>query len=178
LRTYTFAHNWGALTVVEWGPVFAQLAAHLPDWAQSAVSLIERQRLAALARDLGKLAFWNDGMLQPLKRIADSNSRAGDIQEIAWKLNRTEEEVSAATDRLRQARDSILATSLGMRLMHQIDNVVDQKMGHDALRPRLKNLVASGDCSPEEAASLIREIEAFNAELDRVHRLILSPRDQ
>src|SRR5712672_1185615 len=155
--------------MTEWGPALLELAAKLPGWALAGASMAERKRLAKVAEDLSRLAFWNDGMLSPLSRIAAGKGKKKDLDEISWKLRQTETNVDEVTTRLRETRAKF-STTLGMNVMRRLEGVVLQKVGPSALRFRLREFVANGVCSKVRASQLVREIEFFNAELDWVHR--------
>ena len=162
--------------MTEWGPALLELAARLPGWALAGASMAERKRLAKVAEDLSSLAFWNDGMLSPLSRIAAGKGKKKDLDEISWKLRQTETNVDEVTTRLRETRAKF-STTLGMNVMRRLEGVVLQKVGPSALRFRLREFVANGVCSKVRASQLVREIEFFNAELDWVHRRILEARN-
>jgi hypothetical protein len=56
-----------------------------------------------------------------------------------------------------------------MELAQELDVVVYEKLGPGAIRPRLENIVAAGECSAVEAKSLLAEIDAFNRHLNQAH---------
>jgi hypothetical protein len=154
----------------DWGLTW--LAEHLPDWITKSLSAAEQMRITAVLKDLGHLGFWSDGMLAPLTRIANGDGKRSDIDEIALKLDRTEKEVDEAIGRLRQARTGLVGPELGLRIMRQIDNIVTQKAAPDGIRWRLRHLVLTGVVSRDEAREILSEVDAFNAELERLDRVI------
>jgi hypothetical protein len=95
-----------------WGNLSVRLAKAVPGLAGLAREAAERHRLSSLAHDLALLAFWQDGVLAPLKHMSERGSRAEDIAEIAAWQARTAEEVARASDRLRRARADLVATHL------------------------------------------------------------------
>jgi hypothetical protein len=56
--------------------------------------------------------------------------------------------------------------------MRQIDNIVTQKAAPDGIRWRLRHLVLTGVVSRDEAREILSEVDAFNAELERLDRVI------
>jgi hypothetical protein len=96
------------------------------------------------AHDLAFLAFWQDGVLAPLKHMAERGSSAEDIAEMAAWQARTAEEVARASDRLRRARADLVATQFGMDLAQELDSVVYEKLGPAAIRRRLERIAATG----------------------------------
>ena len=152
-----------------WANLSVRLAKTVPGLAGLAAFAAEQHRLSNLARDLALLAFWQDGVLAPLRRISTRGSSAEDISEIAAWQKRTVEEVANASSRLRNARADLVATRFGMDLAQELDVVIYEKLGPGAIRPRLENIVAAGQCSAVEAKSLLAEIDAFNRHLNQVH---------
>jgi len=152
-----------------WANLSVRLAKAVPGLAGLAASAAEQHRLSNVARDLALLAFWQDGVLAPLKRISTHGSSAEDISEIdAWQ-KRTAQEVANASNRLRSARANLVATRFGMDLAQELDVVIYEKLGPGAIRPRLENIVAAGQCSAEVAKGLLVEIDNFNRHLNQVH---------
>ena len=66
-------------------------------------------------------------------------------------------------------RGLIVAPQFGMKLAQELDIVIYEKLGPGAIRPRLENIVATGQCSAAEAKGLLEEIDAFNRHLIQVH---------
>lgn len=159
-----------------WEVALTKLARLIPGWASSGWTVIERRRLANVAMDLAYLAFWNNGMLTPIKRIADGDDEPSNLDEIAAQLQETDAGVSAAAARLYEARDKLVATALGMPIARQLDQVVWQKLGPGRIRPKLEELARTKACTRDDAKELLKEIDAFNNHLDAVHTAILQTR--
>ncbi len=155
-----------------WGNLSVRLAKAVPGLAGLAQDAAERHRLSSLAHDLALLAFWQDGVLAPLKRMSERGTSPEDIAEIAAWQARTAEEVARASDRLRRARATLVATQFGMNLAQELDSVIWEKLGPGAIRPRLERIAANGQCSSQEAKGILQEIEAFNRHLVQVHEQI------
>src|SRR6266436_4217486 len=111
-----------------WEPIFLKLVPLIPRWVSSGLTIAERRQLANVARDLAYLAFWNDGMLAPLRRIASGNDTSADIDDLAVKFAETEQGVSDAVARLNTAREDLVAGALGMSVARKLDDVVWQKI--------------------------------------------------
>jgi hypothetical protein len=138
------------------------------------VFFVERQQLSHIAQDLAVLAFWDNGMMLPLKRIAEGKgTTAENIDDIAAQLKQTEAEVTRARTRLMKARNGMVSTQLGMRVARGLDHVVNQKVGApDAIRHQLEWVVSTRECSSADAKSLLSDIEECNQRLDAVHEEI------
>lgn len=153
---------------------FLKLAKSIPNW--SGWGAVERRRLVTVAQHLAYLAFWNDGMLVPLRRIASGHGKASDIHEIAAALQQTETGVGEAVAALKETRGTLVATARGMEIARELDDVVWEKIGPGKIRPRLQTLVEERKCSEGEAKALLKEIASFNRRLDEVHAAILQTR--
>jgi hypothetical protein len=101
--------------------------------------------------------------------MSTRGSTVEDISEIAAWQKRTAEEVANASNRLQRARADLVATQFGMKLAQELDVVIYEKLGPGATRPRLENIVTTGQCSTAEAKGLLEEIDAFNSHLIQVH---------
>jgi hypothetical protein len=155
------------------GAVLIQLARVIPGWVSSGWKANERRMLAQVAQDLAYLAFWHDGMRAPLARIAEGKGTPTDIDELMSEFNKTEAAVRDAAGRLRSAREKLVATKLGMPVARSIDKVLWLKVGPENLRPQLRTFAEARVCDQATADYLMREIDAFNADLDEAHSMIL-----
>lgn len=151
-----------------------ELAKSIPSWRGWGV--VERRRLVTVAQHLAYLAFWNDGMLVPLRRIASGHGKASDIDEIAAALQQTETGVREAVAALKETRGTLVAPARGIEIARELDDVVWEKIGPGKIRPRLQTLVEARKCSESEAKALLKEIDSFNRRLDEVHAAILQTR--
>jgi hypothetical protein len=140
----------------------------------SAEARLDRYRLSQLAKALTSLRFWNDGMLAPLRRIADGRGRHDDLTEIRNRLAKTENEVAKAGERLRKARDKLISTQLGMKVARELDRVIYDKLGPDTIRYQLRRLTESEytEATAREAKHILNNIHRFNRSLDSVHEAI------
>jgi hypothetical protein len=81
-----------------WVNLSVRLAKAVPGLAGLAASAAEQHRLSNLVHDLALLAFWQDGVLAPLRRMSTRGSTVEDISEIAAWQKRTAEEVANASN--------------------------------------------------------------------------------
>jgi hypothetical protein len=96
-----------------------------------------------VSSDLSILAFWNDGFKSALKRITKSKrSYSTLLDDIASLLQETKAEVDAAVGRLREARKH-LPDKVGMEITHQVDEVIEAKVGPGKIRDKLAELAQS-----------------------------------
>jgi hypothetical protein len=138
----------------------------------SVLTMMETRRCARVAQDLATLRFWCDGMAAPLRHLAEGKCSQADLDEIDAGLKKTENETTKIARRLRKARDGVVATKLGMAVANDLDVVIYEKLGPGSIRPQLRHLVETQDCSADNAADLLRQIELFNEHLDQVHEVI------
>jgi anti-sigma factor RsiW len=145
-----------------WGSLLVKAAKAAPGLAGWAVSASERSQLTTVANDLAVLAFWQDGVLVPLKHIAEDQGTPQDIEEIAAWYETTLGDVTAAGERLKAARTRLVSNRFGINVAQDLDSVIYEKLGPGAIRPRLKGFVDKRSCSAAEARSILKEIEDFN----------------
>jgi hypothetical protein len=130
------------------------------------------EAMANCARDLSYLVFWNDGIRTPLETIASGGGGRGEHEQISRLLEESESDVRTIVDRLRDARDEVVATHRGIWLAQALDKVVWQKIGPGAIRDKLR---AFGELDPSDqklqqnAQVLVSDINDFDEALFRVH---------
>ena len=142
---------------------------------------IERFRFSRIAKDLAMLRLWNDGTLAPLHRIANGRGQRADLREIFSRMQNMGG-VAKAGERLRRARYNEVSSELGIRISSDLDRVLTHTFFPDGLRPRLTELIKSGqcttkpgECTPEtvrQVTDLTCGISDYNRLIETVHEAI------
>jgi hypothetical protein len=124
------------------------------------------------AQQAGKLRFWKDGMLKELKGVADGKATAKTLQKLKAKLRHSEEDVSAAIVVLKKIRNRLG----GGTVARAIDDVLNNEhFGKGSIRHAIHEFTEGGMTASERkfvAGEICRDIEALNASLDRLQRLV------
>jgi hypothetical protein len=134
------------------------------------------------AKDAGRLAFWRDGMLQQIQAIANGDHRPEVSRELRRAFDESKERVEEALDRLREVRSKIKPNAIGK----QVDLVINHaEYGKTGIRVDIELLLLrfEGPVEPQyremiedeaksEARYLIGTIQAFNAEVGKLQRLV------
>jgi hypothetical protein len=128
--------------------------------------------LSQVAEDLASLAFVSEGLRGPLNQVVDGPRGQQALNQINAQLNRSEDDVSAVVDRLRRARDIVVAPSLGLQTALDLDQVIFQKVGPGAIRDKLRELATSSKPERDKAHELIAELDRFHQFLVTVHTSI------
>lgn len=119
-------------------------------------------------KKLGSLVFWQDGIRSHVLRIADGIGDNTDLDEIARILRTTQDDTSVAYTWLHANRGRIVK-ALGPDTAQKVDSVAYRKMGPDAVRAQLAQMVADRDLSTERARGVLGQIDRFNALLEEVN---------
>ena len=77
----------------------------VPGLATWAESHLDRKRRQSILRDLNTLAFWNEGLLDPISAIAEGRGEARHCEQIKTAHARTKAEVNEAATRLIAVRN-------------------------------------------------------------------------
>lgn len=133
-------------------------------------------------KDAGRLAFWRDGMLQQIKAIAKGEGTPEVVRELRKAFDESQERVEETLGRLREVRSKIGPNAIG----NQVDLVINHaEYGKTGIRidielllnllelpidPEHRLMVA--EQAKSEARNLIGSIQAFNAELGKLQRLV------
>jgi hypothetical protein len=134
------------------------------------------------AKDAGRLAFWRDGMLQQIEAIANGKHRREVVRELRKAFDESGGRVEEALNRPREVRSKIGPNAIGK----QVDLVINHaEYGKTGIRGDIELLLhqLESPAEPqyrdtvEEAAKadaryLIGRIEAFNAEVGKLQRLV------
>jgi hypothetical protein len=167
----------------------AKLVLSIFKWLPGVPGIIEtltvKQELKSIADDLGALAFWEDGMLRPLRRIARGRGKSTDLLELSSQLDRTE-------DRVRTILDSLESSGERMKLINRevdLDVALDiQKVAfkkgtgpdQDSIRNDIRGLCydgqPKGDWEIRSANEIVEQIGSFNQELITVQKRIVRAR--
>jgi hypothetical protein len=128
----------------------------------------DKRRAAA---DSNKLRFWQDGMLRQLKAIADGAATEETYTRLKANLDETAGSVREAMERMRGARDKIG----GGAISREIDAVLNSDgYGKQIIHWQISEILDghNGRDMSQKAKSVCLQIEALNAALDRLHRLV------
>ncbi len=136
------------------------------------------------AKDAGRLTFWRDGMLQQIDAIASGKQSPEVVREVRKAFDESEGRVKEALDRLREVRTTIGPNAIGK----QVDLVINHaEYGKTGIRDDIELLLDRFESPAEpqyremdeeagkaDARYLIGRIEAFNAEIGKLQRLVQS----
>ena len=121
--------------------------------------------------EAGKLRFWGDGMLNELKAISDGRATEETFELLKKKFFESEGSVGEAMKKLREARNKLG----GGPIAKSIDSIIaSDGYGKGFIRHLIGEVLAyRNDPDGKHAAqSACNTIEAFNAALDRLYRLV------
>ena len=155
-----------------WINVGMRVGRYIPNVAGFARSEAERRKLKDLGLDLAIFAFWKDGVIAPLERIAKDGGRPSDIQEIGDWYQKTVADVTEANARIKDARGPFIAQIFSIDFADHLDQVVDEKVGDNGIRRSLKQIIDLGQCSPTTAQSILSDIEEFKRHLSEIHETV------
>ena len=96
----------------------------LPGVAHWAEGRIKEARINAIMRDLNTIAFWNEGLLEPLTAIAEGRGEDRHKEILTAKFAQTQKEVDAAVRRLLRVRQRYLSQVLGNPVSRAVGDVV------------------------------------------------------
>jgi hypothetical protein len=134
------------------------------------------------AKDAARLTFWRDGMLQQIEAIANGKHEPELVQKLRKAFDESESRVEEALDRLREVRSKIGPNAIGK----QVDLVINHaEYGKTGIRVDIELLLdrleapvepqhrqIAEDVIKSDARNLVGNIEAFNAELSKLQRLV------
>jgi len=122
--------------------------------------------------DVGRLHFWSDGMLQELRLIRDGKETPDTYDALRRKSRENAEGAEKAMSALRKARNALG----GGPIARAIDECIAGKTYSKSVIlldiSELVNSAGSRENHMATAARICAEIEALNAALDRLHRLL------
>jgi hypothetical protein len=133
-------------------------------------AFIHRDEIKAVEQSK-KCRFWGDGMLRQLKEISGGNAEAGTFELLKKNFEETGAPVKEAMDGMRVARDKIGAG----KIAKEIDAALHSDgYGKDVIRTDIGKIIANptADWVPTMAKGLCNRIDALNAALDRLHKLV------
>ena len=156
------------------GPTLQLLRDIISAWAN------RNERRAA--KDAGRLAFWRDGMLQQIEAIAKGDRRPEVLRKLREAFDESKGRVEETLDRLREVRSKIGPNAIG----RQVDLVINHaEYGKTGIRFDIELLLQrlevpaepehremNEELAKSEARHLIGNIQAFNAELGKLQRLV------
>lgn len=148
------------------------------------ISAWETRNERRAAKDAGRLTFWRDGMLQQIKAIASGKHSPEVVRELRKGFDASKGRVEEALDRLREVRSTIGPNAIGK----QVDLVINHaEYGKTGIRDDIERLLDRFELPAErpyremdeeagkaDARYLIGRIEAFNAEIGKLQRLVES----
>ena len=167
----------------------AKLVLSIFKWLPGVPGIIEtltvRQELKSIADDLGALAFWEDGMLRPLNRIARGRGKQTDLLELSSQLDRTEDRVRTILDSLESngQRMKLINREVDLDVALEIQKVAFKKStdpDQDSIRNDIRRLCYDGQPKGEweiqSANEILKKIGSFNKELVAVQKRVVGAR--
>jgi hypothetical protein len=127
------------------------------------------------------LQFWPDGMLEELTLLAKGEGTKTSFDKLRKKLKSTANEVNEIIEGLNRSRGHISKLKGGEIVAEQINQIVfNQKVGKSAIRRDIESLIRSHKNTKavndhhvrNQALSICNAIDAFNASLHRLKRLV------
>ena len=139
---------------------------------QSVATLLSEILIAWRASSPGGLAYWRDGMLEQLQKIAEDDADDDTFMLLAKNFEKTNVRMSRLIGKLKQAREEL---SPG-RIADQIDIVLNHDLfGKRKIRDRIRRIIqrheAQGDVK-SDAEAVCYAIKMLNSELERLHRIV------
>jgi hypothetical protein len=134
------------------------------------------------AKDAGRLAFWRDGMLRQVEAIANGDHSPAVLRELKKAFDESKERVEETLDRLKEVRSKIGPNAIGK----QVDLVINHaEYGKTGIRFDIELLLQrfevpiephnrqlNEELAKSDARFLIGNIQAFNAEIGKLQRLV------
>lgn len=130
----------------------------------------ERHNRAAV-KNASQLHFWREGMRAVLERIAGGDTTPETLAELQWRLAGTEDDVAAIRDKLIEMRDAIAGKPGGMRVAQLIDDILYGPVGKMVIRHQIDQILHDQTNAPAAARYTCNCIDAFNANIQRLHVL-------
>jgi hypothetical protein len=125
----------------------------------------------AVAKQAGRLVFWNDGMLKELHEIADGKGNQETYAHLRRKFENTEKDVRRTMHEMMHAAMQMGPT----KIAEQVGNVVSSvSYGKGQIRADIFDLLERGQSedAASEALMINNSIERLNAELRRLYRMV------
>ena len=137
------------------------------------VAIWSKRHHRAAVKDASDLVFWKDGMRGVLERIAGGDGTPWTFQDLQHRFQETKDDVEEIADRLRLKRDQIAAQPGGIDVARRIDDFLHGPVGKMGIRYAINQIIAHPDDKdvPAKARSGCNQIDAFNAEVRRLHVL-------
>jgi hypothetical protein len=126
------------------------------------------------ASNAGGLAFWRDGMLEQLQKIAEGDADEKTFVLLAKNFEQTNVRVSRLVGKLKRARDEL---SPG-RIAEQIDVVLNHDLfGKRKMRDQIRRIIQRHKANEDvksDAEAVFHATRTLNSELERLHRIVSS----
>jgi hypothetical protein len=137
-----------------------------------ATRLIARHFLQSAGKDLEQFRCWDDGLRNPLKRIADQGSSPIAVKEIEKCLIENNRKFSRLARRLLQTQRRMSSFDGCDWVVRALDEVFGVRSGPVWVLSWLWQLLDRGECSRDEALSVLNEMERTNGLLYRLREAI------
>jgi hypothetical protein len=159
--------------------------ASIPDsgWVEQVRKIIEdlvgipagRRKRGAL-KNASSLIFWGDGMLGPLRRIAEGQGSDQDLAHLEAGYETSRGEVDEAIWRLTELRERLNNTALENEMARLIDDIINGQVGKRRIREKIQALVEGSDhLNREDALKICADIEEFNAKIGQLYKATSKP---
>jgi hypothetical protein len=158
--------------VVEWLTAAFKVVGAIPGISSFVSPILSRRRFRQVEIDLASLSFWNDGLRGPVQRIASGDGTQDDINKLTSRAGKPEQKVRLAIMRLQEARNTLVAPEFGMRIAHDLDNVLYLRWGSGGIRLFVFRLLTDGKPDQNKAKRVLDQINDFTEKLDKLHEEI------
>jgi hypothetical protein len=142
------------------------------------------------AQTAGALTFWQDGMLKKLESIAEGKATSRTFTELRKQYDKSEGGVTKAMKKLVAARDKLAGTAIArqidailhsdhsgkMNIRHEIDLLLSTR--EDLVSEHYREWDGKDDAwktLADDAARICNMIRVFNAEVERLNRMVNEP---
>ena len=144
-------------------------------WVEKRINKHTRRRIM---RDLNTIAFWGEGFLGPITKIAAGDGEDGDCKTIRTSLEKTSKDVEEAAHRLEWAKLHYISEELGNFVSRAVGDIVHKKTGSGGIREKIDLLSKACERDPKtphvqrEAKLILGEISKLNRTVDKAHEQI------
>jgi hypothetical protein len=127
------------------------------------------------------LEFWPDGMLEELTLVAKGQGTKASFKRLEKELESTTMEVEKIIQGLERSRRDISKLKDGEIVVKQVNHILfDEQVGKSTIRRHIKRLIGTHKRTKavknlymrNESLSICNAIDAFNASLHRLKRIV------
>ena len=122
-------------------------------WVEKRIDKHTRRRIM---RDLNTIAFWGEGFLGPITKIAAGDGEDGDCKTIRTSLEKTSKDVEEAAHRLEWAKLHYISEELGNFVSRAVGDIVHKKTGSGGILRENRLAIKSVRARPKNPARAAR----------------------